>query len=186
MLGGAAGGLTNGLLTCNGDAGCIGKNTLFGTLGGAGGAVLGKVMSELADEFSPALAKMFGSSPAVGGATEASTGGLRPVLQGQAGVARSIAAAEARGETVLGREITVDTTGARTRPDLLVQDAEGNLKFIESKNGPFASLTPNQEAAFPLLVSEGGVPRGMNAARAGLEPGVPIGPIPVQIDWWSP
>jgi hypothetical protein len=74
MLGGAAGGLTNGLLTCNGDAGCIGKNTLFGTLGGAGGAVLGKVASELADEFSPALAKMFSSRPAVSGSTEGGDG----------------------------------------------------------------------------------------------------------------
>lgn len=78
----------------------------------------------------------------------------------------------------------MDTSAARVRPDILVQDGEGNLKFIESKNGPFASLTPNQQVGYPLLESEGGTPAGMNALNAGLAPGVSIGPIPVQIDWW--
>ncbi|WP_186812730.1 hypothetical protein, partial [Cellulomonas composti] len=117
--------------------------------------------------------------PATSGA-----GGVTSVLKGEAGVQRSIAAAEARGETVLGREITMDTTAGRVRPDILVRDAEGNLKFIESKNGPSASLTPNQTVGYPILRSEGGIPRGGNASRAGLTPGEPIGPIPVQEDWW--
>ena len=106
------------------------------------------------------------------------------MAKGEAGVQQSIAAAEARGETVLGREITMDTSAARVRPDILVQDSEGDLKFIEAKNGPFASLTPNQQVGYPLLETEGGIPRGMNALTAGLTPGEPIGPIPVQIDWW--
>jgi hypothetical protein len=118
-------------------------------------------------------------------AAEAVTGGAASVAKGEVGVQQSIAAAEARGETVLGREITMETSGARVRPDILAQDAEGNLKFIEAKNGPFASLTPNQQVGYPLLESEGGIPRGMNAFNAGLTPGEPLGPTPVQIDWWN-
>ena len=79
----------------------------------------------------------------------------------------------------------METTAGRTRPDLLVRDADGNLRFIESKNGPYARLTPNQRAGFPLLESEGGIPRGMRALEAGLTPGEMTGPIPVQIDWWG-
>lgn len=86
---------------------------------------------------------------------------------------------------MLGREITMETSAGRTRPDLLVRDAEGNLKFIESKCGPSACLTPNQKAGYPLIESQGGIPRGGNAANAGLTPGEPIGPTPVQVDWWD-
>jgi RHS repeat-associated protein len=111
-------------------------------------------------------------------------GGIGPVLQGEAGVARSIAAAEARGETVLGREITMQTSGGRTKPDILVRDAQGNLKFIESKCGPGACLNTNQKYRFPELQQSGGIPRGKNAAAAGLTPGQPMGPTPVQVDYW--
>jgi RHS repeat-associated protein len=114
----------------------------------------------------------------------AAKGGLGPVLKGESGVAQSIAAAEARGETVLGREITMQTAGGRTRPDLLVRDAQGNLKFIESKCGPGACLNSNQAARFPELQQSGGIPRGGNAAGAGLTPGRPIEPTPVRVDYW--
>jgi hypothetical protein len=99
-------------------------------------------------------------------------------------VAQSIAAAQARGETVLGREITMQTAGGSTRPDLLVRDAQGNLTFIESKCGPGARVNTNQAARFPELQQSGGIPRGGNAAAAGLTPGRPIGPTPVQVDYW--
>jgi hypothetical protein len=112
------------------------------------------------------------------------TGGIGPVLKGQAGVAKSEAAAVARGETVLGREVTFDTTGGRIRADLLTEDTGGNLKVIDAKNGPSAGLTPNQQTGYPALQRTGGVPRGANAAAAGLTPGQPTGPIPVQIDHW--
>jgi hypothetical protein len=125
----------------------------------------------------------FDPNPATKAAT---TGGRGPVLKGQAGVERSVLAAEARGETVIGREITMETSAGRTRPDLVVRDAQGNLKFIESKCGPSACLTPNQRAGFPLIESSGGIPRGANAGLAGLPPGEPIGPTPVQVDWWLP
>ena len=110
------------------------------------------------------------------------SGGIEPVLKGQAGVERSAAAAEARGETILGREITVDTAAARTRIDLATKTPSGNLKFIECKTGPCAGLTPNQRAALPEIQSKGGIPRGANAAKAGLKPGEPIGPTEVVVE----
>lgn len=112
----------------------------------------------------------------------AARGGIGPVLKGQAGVERAIVRAQARGETVLGREITIETSVGRTRPDLLTRTPEGNLRFIECKNGPCAALTTRQREAFPLIQSQGGIPRGGNAAAAGLEPGVPIGPTEILIE----
>jgi hypothetical protein len=112
----------------------------------------------------------------------ATRGGVGPVLKGQAGVDRAVAGAQARGETVLGREITIETAAGRTRPDLLTRTPEGNLRFIECKNGPCAAVTTRQRQAFPLIESQGGIPRGGNAAAAGLEPGVPIGPTEVLIE----
>jgi len=120
------------------------------------------------------------------GATNASAaaarGGVEPVLKGAQGVERSVAAAEARGESIVGREITVDTPAARTRIDLATKTPEGRLRFIECKNGPCAELTANQRAAFPEIRSQGGVPRGANAAKAGLTPGEPIGPTEVLVE----
>ncbi|WP_148095089.1 RHS repeat-associated core domain-containing protein, partial [Burkholderia stagnalis] len=126
----------------------------------------------------------FGGGTGLGGPTTSGRGGLGPVLKGESGVARSIEAAQARGETVVGREITMQTTGGRTRPDILVRDAQGNLKFIESKCGPSACVNSNQAGRFQELQESGGVPRGRNAAAAGLTPGKPIGPTPVQVDYW--
>jgi hypothetical protein len=149
---------------------------------GAGDAAAG---AEKAAAESGSGAGQASASDAASSAEGASSqGGMAPVMKGQEGVEKSVAAAEARGETIIGREITMDTSAARTRIDLLSQDQEGNLKFIEAKNGPNAGLTPNQEAAYPLIREEGGVPAGANAARAGLTPGLPTGPIPIQVDWW--
>jgi RHS repeat-associated protein len=109
-------------------------------------------------------------------------GGVQPVLKGAQGVERSVAAAEARGETIIGREITLETPAARTRIDLATKTPEGRLRFIECKNGPCADLTTNQRAAFPEIRSQGGVPRGANAAKAGLKPGERIGPTEVVVE----
>ena len=92
---------------------------------------------------------------------------------------------EAAGGKVLGREITVEAGGVRTRPDLFVEQPCGTRCFVEVKNGPTAGLTPNQSTAFPVIQSTGGVPVGANAAAAGLTPGVPIGPTPVWVVYLS-
>ena len=120
-----------------------------------------------------------------GAAAVALKGGVTPVLKGLVGVEKSIAAAEARGEVVIGREITIQTgSGVRTRIDLAVRDAQANLKFIESKNGPSARFQPNQRTGFPQIRTSGGIPKGARANEAGLTAGQPIGPTPVQVDWW--
>jgi hypothetical protein len=55
----------------------------------------------------------------------------------------------------------------------------GRQVFIEVKTGLEAGWTPNQSTAFPLIWQGGAIPRGWNAWRAGLSPGVPLGPTPV-------
>ena len=104
---------------------------------------------------------------------------MRKGADGVAQVRRDI---EAAGGRVLGSEITVDAGGVRTRPDLFARLPGGQLSFVEVKNGPGARLTPNQERAFPIIRTQGGVPRGANADKTpGLESGVPIGPTPVWV-----
>jgi hypothetical protein len=85
------------------------------------------------------------------------------------------------GGRVIGREVTVEAAGVRTKPDLYVEFSDGATGFIEVKTGPTASLTPNQSVGYPAIRSTGGVPVGDNAAMAGLTPGVPIGPTPVTV-----
>lgn len=108
-------------------------------------------------------------------------GGAGPVRQGAAGVQRTIDDLEAAGGRVLGREVTVEAGGVRTRPDLFVELPCGTRCFLEVKTGPGAGLTPNQTVGFPAIRSGGAVPRGGNAAAAGLTPGVPMGPTPVWV-----
>ena len=108
-------------------------------------------------------------------------GGVNPVLQGRAGVDRAIAQIESEGGTVLGREITVEAGGVRARPDLLIQNANGSIEFLEVKNGANASFTTNQATAFPIIRNGGAVPRGANAAAAGLDVGAPLPPTPVRV-----
>jgi RHS repeat-associated protein len=108
-------------------------------------------------------------------------GGIGPVVQGAAGVERTIADLEAAGGKVLGREISVDVNGVRTRPDLFAEFPNGQQGFIEVKTGAGARLTPNQSTGFPGIRSGGAVPAGDNAAGAGLAPGVPLGPKSVWI-----
>lgn len=106
-------------------------------------------------------------------------GGRAPVLKGQGGVEQAIGDLEAAGGRVLGREITLEVHGMRTRPDLFAELPSGQRVFIEVKTGPSARLNPNQRAAHPLVSNHGATPRGANAARAGLAPGTALGPTPV-------
>jgi RHS repeat-associated protein len=111
-------------------------------------------------------------------------GGMGPVRKGDAGVEKSVKAAEARGETVLGREITIRTSGGRFRSDLVTRDAQGKVRPGESKCGPTACLNPNQVKRFQEFEQSGGTPVGRNAAKAGLKPGQPIDPAKVRVDYW--
>lgn len=84
------------------------------------------------------------------------------------------------GFLLRGREITMQTTAARTRLDLFVQASrEGGVIpgtaqrvnplqqfFVEVKTGPTARLTRNQRLAFPEIRVGGGIPRGLNAEKA--------------------
>lgn len=106
-------------------------------------------------------------------------GGVGSVRQGAAGVGQAVADLEAAGGRVLGREVTIEAGGVRTRPDVFVELASGQRVFLEIKTGASAKRTRNQAKAFPQIWTQGGVPRGANAAAAGLTPGVPIGPTPV-------
>ena len=115
----------------------------------------------------------------------AGVGGVAPMLKGHEGVARSIAAATARGQVLRGREITLSAGNVTTRPDLLVMKPDGRLMFIESKCGPHACLSNNQRQAYPIIEAGGAIPRGRNAEAAGLVPGKPLGPTEVQVDWWD-
>ncbi len=106
-------------------------------------------------------------------------GGAAPVRQGAAGVNRAVVDLESAGGRVLGREITVEAGGVRTRMDLFVELPSGQQVFMEVKTGRCARLTRNQRRAFPKIWEEGGVPWGANAVDAYLNPGKSIVPIPV-------
>jgi RHS repeat-associated protein len=124
----------------------------------------------------------FPSGKGVGGGRR---GGGGPVRQGQAGVAMSEADIIEQGGTVLGNNITLETLdGVRFVPDI-AYELNGRIYFRESKNGRFTQLSTNQAKGYSELSSSQVIPRGQNAMGAGFEPGVPIGPYPVQIDLWG-
>ncbi|WP_181075079.1 nuclease-related domain-containing protein, partial [Rathayibacter iranicus] len=112
--------------------------------------------------------------------------GAALVNKGKRGVQASIEALEARGDTLVGTEITIDVGGVRTRMDILARTPSGELYFIEAKNGLFAKLTKNQEIAFDLIRDgKGAIPRGRKAKIAGLEPGEELGPMHIREDYWD-
>jgi len=98
--------------------------------------------------------------------------------EGEAWVKREL---EARGETVLGQEITLKTPQGKTRVDMVIRNTGGNLEVVEVKNGISSKLTPQQQATFPLIRQSGTEPVGAQAASAGLPVGRQMGPTPVRI-----
>ncbi len=60
------------------------------------------------------------------------------------------------------------------------------MKFIESKNGPNATLNTNQKAAFAEMQDSGAMPVGDNARKAGLPVGEWMSPdqFEIQVDNW--
>ncbi|MEO8220374.1 MAG: RHS repeat-associated core domain-containing protein [Specibacter sp.] len=110
-------------------------------------------------------------------------GGIGPVLKGQAGVDQVAAGIEAAGGKILGREITVEAGGVRSRMDLYAELPCGTVCFIEVKNGWWARLTKNQTTVFPLVRTQPWVAYGQNAIDANLIPGKIYGPISVWEVW---
>jgi hypothetical protein len=105
-----------------------------------------------------------------------SRGGRGPVQQGAAGVDATASEIESAGGTILAREVTIETGGVRTRPDLYVELPSGERAFVEVKTGPSAGPTRNQETALPVISSTGGTIRARNAQDVGLIPGRQLGP----------
>jgi hypothetical protein len=56
--------------------------------------------------------------------------------------------------------------------------------FLEPRTFSGARLTPNQKVGYHRWKQRGHPTGGLNALNPGLTPGEPIGPVPVQIDWW--
>ncbi|NLE21221.1 MAG: hypothetical protein GX624_00335 [Actinobacteria bacterium] len=108
---------------------------------------------------------------------KAAKGGIGPVLKGEAGVKATIREIEAAGGQVLAEQPTIYAGGIRTRPDLYVQLPNGKHAFIEVKTGPFARLSKNQAAAFPILMAQGGRGAGLRAAEGGIEGAIPAIPV---------
>jgi len=110
------------------------------------GSILAGVAGGKASEF--VLGRIVGF---VGGE---SAGGLGPVLKGVEGLEKATAEIEAEGGQVLGKEITVETSAGRARVDLAYKDSSGKLVLGEAKNGPTATLNPNQKSVYQALKNE--------------------------------
>jgi RHS repeat-associated protein len=104
-----------------------------------------------------------------------------PNEKGYEGARRAIAEIEEAGGKIRGRNITLQTVDGTTQMDLLVENANGELEFVEVKNGEFARLSGPQINGIPQIEAGGAIPVGQNAAAAGLQVGVPLPPTPVQI-----
>lgn len=92
-----------------------------------------------------------------------------------------------RGHTVVGSEVTFKEIGGntKTRLDLLVRTAEGELYGVEGKMGKYATFSKNQKNLFPKLSKEGSVPVGKNAVEANLSVGQELGPINIEVLFWN-
>jgi RHS repeat-associated protein len=106
--------------------------------------------------------------------------------KGQNGVQQAILDIQNQGGEVLGTEVTFDVNGVRTRVDI-VANIDGVVTLIEVKNGPYASFTTNQKAAFKSIIIDQArpTPVGGNAFKAGLIVGQPLNNFDVRlIKYW--
>lgn len=108
-------------------------------------------------------------------------GGITPVLQGQAGVALAARTIELQGWSIVGEEVTIQTTMGRFRIDLVARNGSGDLRFIEVKTGPNADLTINQQITHATFKEAGGQPVGANATEAGLPTDEPLSPKEIEL-----
>jgi RHS repeat-associated protein len=112
-----------------------------------------------------------------------SAGGIGPVLKGRAGVQRAENDLRSQGNTIVENEVTVEAPdGTRTRIDIVIRTPNGDIEFVEVKNGTTADLTTNQRRAFPQIQTQGGTPVGPRAANVPeFTPGQQIGPTRVRV-----
>jgi hypothetical protein len=155
-----------------------------GKVAGAAGEVAaevagkaGKAAAQVADH-APPLVKVAkkskrkgppkAASPAQAVSAGTTRGGPGPVRQGQRGVAQARKEATAAGKKVRGEEVTLQTSAGPRRVDLLVEDTDGKLQALEVKTGnsPYGTRQRGKDGK---LATEGGVPVGENAKKAGLK-----------------
>jgi RHS repeat-associated protein len=169
-----------------GGLGRLGRPATPGVTTAARRAVRVRVLSNIAESQAARAASRFEVFAAHEAALPALTarGGALPIRVGQAGLAETTLAFERGNFAVVGREITMQTSVARTRLDLLVEAPQaggvvpgttaqvGPLQqfFVEVKTGT-GRLSPNQRMAFPEIEKVGGIPRGLRAEQAGLTVG---------------
>jgi len=108
-----------------------------------------------------------------------------PASKAQLGEYFSETLALMRGERVVARQVTIETSSVRVRVDLVTETLFGRLRLIESKFGPGAGLTDNQAIGYPEILQSGGTVRGLNGVPAGLPAGTHIQPQEVLTDWWQ-
>jgi len=124
----------------------------------------------------------FLTSGVAGLAAAAKFSKIGSAVKGVQGEAMAEAKILARGHEIAGRQVTIETQAARTRVDLVARNpATQERYFVEAKNGPSASLSKNQAEAFPLIEGGGAIPRGANAAKAGLDVGTPLSSTSVEV-----
>ncbi len=161
-----------------------GNNLLngLGTSQGIGGTVFGLETGLATGGFASALAPEAEASGLTAADVSANLTPADQLAIGQAtheaAVAQYIAQVESEGGAVLGNRITIYAGGSRAVPDLLIQNADSSVNFVEIKTGG-AQLSSQQEVVYPLIEQGGAVPAGGNAARAGLTPSIPLPPMQV-------
>jgi RHS repeat-associated protein len=107
-----------------------------------------------------------------------------PASREQVGLLFSETAAAYRGEIVVAREVTIQTSAARVRVDMVTRNLFGESTLIDAKFGPGARLTPNQTVGYPAFSVGGGTVRGANGIPAGWPAGTRLPAGQVRVDRW--
>ena len=91
-----------------------------------------------------------------------------------------------KGEVVVAREVTILSGGVRARVDLVTKNIfTGRYTLVESKYGPNANFTPNQNVVYQKIRKDGAVIVGYTADAAGMPYGTVLRPQSVRIDQWD-
>ena len=109
-------------------------------------------------------------------------GGVGPVNKGKLGEALSEQAATARGERIVGRQLSLRTPSGLWRKIDIVTEANGKTLLTEAKMGT-GRLTAAQRKKDAEIARAGGTFFGKNAEAANVA-GKTIGPTDVRVDHW--